>query len=273
MGLGNLRRNAETLTCALRNHELPAATVARLRPEDAALGLELPDGRRLARCLRCDGWFPLPRPARPERDTLPPLEELRLPRRGKALRDAIVLRLIALDRAFHSVVFGLLATGLVVLAFKLPLLQREAQTLRDQLQAGLAATGQDPTRGTLTRELDRVRGLRGPSLTVLTITAVAYCIVEAAEAIGLWLEQRWAEYLTVVATAGLLPFEINELVKRVSVLRLGALVVNVAILVYLLWAKRLFGLRGGAKVDEELDREALRRPVLDPPGPQPVQAR
>jgi hypothetical protein len=69
--------------------------------------------------------------------------------------------------------------------------------------------------------------------------------VEWTEAIGLWRERRWAEYLTVVATAGFLPFEVDELIKRVTVLRVGALVVNLALLIWLVYAKRLFGLRGG----------------------------
>ncbi len=74
---------------------------------------------------------------------------------------------------------------------------------------------------------------------------MVYAVVESTEAVGLWHEKRWAEYLTVVATAGFLPFEILELLDRVTVLRVGALVVNLAVLVYLVWAKHLFGLRGG----------------------------
>ena len=84
-------------------------------------------------------------------------------------------------------------------------------------------------------------------------------MVEGSEAVGLWLEKRWAEYLTAVATAGFLPFEIRELIDRITALRVVAFVVNVAILMYLVWAKRLFGIRGGAKADEraDADREAL----------------
>ena len=55
-------------------------------------------------------------------------------------------------------------------------------------------------------------------------------MVEAVEAVGLWHERRWAEYLTALATAGFLPFEIDELIKRVTVFRVSALVINVAIL-------------------------------------------
>ena len=98
----------------------------------------------------------------------------------------------------------------------------------------------------LARELTALSHLRQGTITVLLITAVVYAVVESIEAVGLWHERRWAEYLTVVATAGFLPFEILELVDRVTVLRVGALVVNLAVLVYLVWAKHLFGLRGGA---------------------------
>ncbi len=61
----------------------------------------------------------------------------------------------------------------------------------------------------------------------------------------LWQGKRWAEYLTVIATSLFLPLEINELIDKVSFLRVSALLVNLAILVYLVWTKRLFGIRGG----------------------------
>jgi len=42
-----------------------------------------------------------------------------------------------------------------------------------------------------------------------------------------------------------LPVEVYELLERVTVLRLGAFAVNVALVAYLVWSKRLFGVRGG----------------------------
>ena len=83
--------------------------------------------------------------------------------------------------------------------------------------------------------------MRSGSLRVVAFTAAVYCVLEGTEAVGLWKERRWAEYLTAVATAGFLPFEIIELSKKVSPLKVATLVVNLAILVYLIWAKRLFG--------------------------------
>jgi uncharacterized membrane protein (DUF2068 family) len=89
------------------------------------------------------------------------------------------------------------------------------------------------------------------------------------EAVGLWFQKRWAEYLTFVATCAFVPLEIYELVRHLSPFKIGALVVNVAVALYLLLAKRLFGVRGGAAVDErERERdtgwEALERTA--PPG-------
>jgi uncharacterized membrane protein (DUF2068 family) len=57
--------------------------------------------------------------------------------------------------------------------------------------------------------------------------------------------RRWGEYLAVVATSVFLPLEVYELTQRVTVLKLGALLVNVAAIIWLLWSKRLFGIRGG----------------------------
>jgi uncharacterized membrane protein (DUF2068 family) len=70
------------------------------------------------------------------------------------------------------------------------------------------------------------------------------------EAVGLWRQRRWAEYLTLIATSALLPLEVYELVRGITALKVVALVVNLAIVVYLLVAKRLFGIRGGAAAEE-----------------------
>jgi uncharacterized membrane protein (DUF2068 family) len=137
-------------------------------------------------------------------------------------------------------------------------------------------TGPHASHDVLSRELHRLADLDKTTVTVLAITATAYAVIEGIEAVGLWLERRWAEYLTVVATAGFLPFEIRELLDRVTVLRLGALVVNVAILVWLVYSKRLFGVRGGAAaLHEQIDWDAVLAPPIPPesapPHPTPVR--
>ena len=82
--------------------------------------------------------------------------------------------------------------------------------------------------------------------------SVFYALLEGAEAVGLWYGKRWAEYLTFLATILLLPLEIYELTEKVSWFKIGALCINLAIAVYLLLAKRLFGLRGGAAHEAEV---------------------
>jgi uncharacterized membrane protein (DUF2068 family) len=250
----------ETFVCARRGHVTPAAHVARLRPEDVELGVDLADGRRLARCLRCDVWVEVDPPENPSSETLPPLEEIRVPRRGKALREAIILRLIAIDRAVHSVLFALLAVLLILLDLNLGPLRSEIQRIIHDVTS---QTGQGASQGFLVRHLSGFLHVNEGTITILAVTAVAYCLIEGVEAVGLWRERRWAEYLTAIATAGFLPFEIKELINRVTVLRVGALVINLAILIWLVYRKRLFGVRGGPKAEERPDPVELF-------GPRPV---
>ena len=233
-------RHPEPFVCGLRGHVTPVARSRTTGPEHADLVTRTVDGRRLARCLRCDAWVEAP-----ETEAIwehpPPIEKIERPRRGRELRDALVLRLIAIDRAVHAVLFGIAAIGLWLLEINLPGLQDAARRLTKQGTASLAGPGQLASRDVIVRELVKLLTLRKHSLLVLAVTATIYAALEGTEAVGLWLEKRWAEYLTALATAGFLPFEIHELTKRVTVVRVGALVLNVAVLVWLIWRKHLFG--------------------------------
>jgi uncharacterized membrane protein (DUF2068 family) len=236
----------ELFVCALRDHELVGTDVAQIRADDAPFAREH-GNLRWYRCLRCDSWLPQPLPAAPSRDRLPTRDEIELPLRGKALRDKIVLRLIAVNRAFHFVVLGAIAALIVVFASHKAQLQR----LADRLDAAFYGSGGagHPAHGLL-HDFERLVTLQSRTVWLIALGAALYALLEGAEAVGLWLQKRWAEYLTAVATALFLPFEIYELTGKITVTRVGALVVNLAILVYLVLAKRLFGLRGGAAADE-----------------------
>jgi uncharacterized membrane protein (DUF2068 family) len=240
----------ELLVCGLRGHELIGTDAAALRAEDALLAREM-DGRRWHRCLRCDSWLPFPPPANPERPYPPAREEIELPLRGRPLRDKIVLRLIAVDRAFHFVVLAALAVGVFLVA------SNEAE-LRDRFYAILSAIHggvggpTSESNGAFIHRIDDLLSLPRGRLHLVALVLAAYAVLEAVEAVGLWLQKRWAEYLTLIATAALLPLEIYELARGVSAFKVIALIVNIAIVVYLLLAKRLFGLRGGAAAEEAL---------------------
>jgi len=242
-------RHPETLVCGVRGHVVPAAWARDLGPDWAHLVTVTRAGVRLGRCIRCDAWIETPEDG-VAAVTLETLEQAQIPRRGRPLRDAIVLRLIAVERAVHSVAFGLLALGLVVLRVDLRGLQAQARTLTRNGGGGLAGPGQTASQSTIVRELERILNLHRGTLGLLALVALGYCVVEGTEAVGLWLERRWAEYLTAIATAGFLPFEVHELAKRVSVVRVSALVVNAAVLIYLVWRKHLFGI-GGRILEED----------------------
>jgi uncharacterized membrane protein (DUF2068 family) len=242
------RLHWELLLCGTSGHELVGTDARELRPEDSLFAREDADGGRWYRCLRCDSWLALDAPAHPSSATPPPRTEIELPLRGKPLRDKLVLRLIAADRAFHFLVLA--ALGVLVLAFA-----ADRATLRHtfykviaDLQGGVAASQSHATHGLL-HDVDTAFTTSSAHLHLVGVVLLVYAAVEGVEAVGLWRQRRWAEYLTFLVTTSLLPLEIYELANRATVFKAIAFVINVAVVVYLLRAKRLFGLRGGVAAE------------------------
>ncbi|GAA2690391.1 DUF2127 domain-containing protein [Streptomyces lunalinharesii] len=245
---GDRRRlRYELLGCALHGHRLEGVTAQRVRPADALLAREDRDGLRWHRCLRCDAWVPVAPPAQPDRPHPPERPEIVLPLRGKPLRDRYVLRLIALDRLLHFLVLGALAAGILLFVDKRAGLQAPFYRFMDLLQNGLGGTG-GSGRGLL-GEVAKAFAVRSSTLWLIGLVIAAYALLEGVEAVGLWFAKRWAEYLTFVATTVLLVPEVYELTSRVTVAKVLTLVINLAVVVYLLVAKRLFGVRGGGRVE------------------------
>ena len=238
----------ELLVCGVAGHELIGTDAAEIRPQDAIVVRE-DDGPRWYRCVRCDSWLPLEPPEHPARRFPPDRDEIELPLRGKALRDKVVLRVIAIDRALHFVVLAGLAALLLVFANHVASLHR----LFLRVVSDYGGQSHVPKHG-LAHDIERLVTLQSGTIRIVALVAALYALLEGAEAVGLWFMKRWAEYLTFVATTALLPLEIWELTRRISPFKIVALVVNLAIVIYLLLAKRLFGLRGGAKA-ERAERE------------------
>ena len=61
-----------------------------------------------------------------------------------------------------------------------------------------------------------------------------YAGLDLIEGIGLYLEQTWAEYLTLAITASFLPLEVFEVYRRITIIRVSLLVVNALVFLYLL---------------------------------------
>jgi uncharacterized membrane protein (DUF2068 family) len=241
----------ELLTCAWSGHVLVGLDAVAVTPEDALVVLQ--DGAvRWHRCLRCDDWVRRDEPAQPARPRVEQRDEIRLPLRGAALRDRYVLRLIAVDRALHVVVLTGLAIALFTFAAHDQTLHHDYQNIMNDLAGGTPGASQ--ARGVL-GYFGRAFKYSPTHLRVLGVVLLAFAALEAAEMVGLWLNKRWAEYLTFIATTALVPFEVYELTNGISVFKIIALIINVAVVLYLLLAKRLFGLRGGHAA-ERARREA-----------------
>jgi uncharacterized membrane protein (DUF2068 family) len=99
--------------------------------------------------------------------------------------------------------------------------------------------------------IQKVLNAKPSTLNLIAIALLLYGALQVVEGIGLWSLKRWGEYVAVVATTLFIPLEIYEVVEKASWLKIAALVVNVAAVLYLLLSKRLFGLRGGHRAYEE----------------------
>ncbi len=241
----------ELLTCGWKGHALVGTDAAEITGDDSLVVRE-EGGYRWYRCLRCDAWVTGKIPTQPARPRVPSRDEIDLPARGPVLRDRYILRLIAFDRFIHVVVLSTLAVVLFLFARHDAALHKDYVDIMNDLDG--SNSGEAQLRGVL-GYLRKAFQYSPRHLIQLGLVVTAYAALEATEMVGLWFNKRWAEYLTLVATTLLVPLEIYELIHGVSVLKTITLVINVAIVVYLLLAKRLFGLRGGHRADMIQRRE------------------
>lgn len=210
------------------------------------------------RCLRCDSWLPLTDTAalNDPQDRRTPADPVRVPLRGRPLRDRFVLRLIAVDRVIHFLLIGAVAVAIFLFADHRQNLQGQYTRILNRLQAAVGGPLTDNPNTGLLHDLDRLFAVPTGRLYLYGALIAIYAATNAVEAVGLWRARRWAEYLTLIETAVFLPIEIHELLTRVSPLKIITLLLNLAVVIYLLFAHRLFGLRGGGRADQaEKDRD------------------
>ena len=264
----------ELIVCGWKGHHLVGTDAAEIRPQDYLIARDY-GPVRWHRCLRCDSWLGLPPPENPRRQHPPDRDEIVVPLRGKALRDRVVLRLIAIDRAFHFVVLVLLGIGVLVFAAHESSLRGTYYRILSDIQRGVAG-GPVQTTGHvgILHELDRLFSLRSGTLREV-----------GAALLGLWRARGHRGGRALVHQAlGRVPDvrghdvaaaarDLRAQPRDSRLLKLIGFIINVAVVIYLLYAKRLFGLRGGGAVDEELRAhdvswEAIERAT--PPAMEPV---
>ena len=81
--------------------------------------------------------------------------------------------------------------------------------------------------------LEKVANLDDRRLKALSAGTFVYSTIFFVEGIGLALGKRWAEYFTIIVTSSLLPLEVYALAKHASVGEVLALVINLAVVAYL----------------------------------------
>ena len=92
--------------------------------------------------------------------------------------------------------------------------------------------------------LEWFSGLSEARLHALRAVTLGYAAVFAVEGVGLWMQKRWAEWLTTIVTGSLIPFELWEMFERPNAGKALVILGNVAIVAYLIWHVRS---RGGRR--------------------------
>lgn len=155
---------------------------------------------------------------------------------GRELDVTPMIRFITFERFVKGVV--LVLAGMLLIAVS------GTDAFRDFVERTRTELNLDPGQSLWKRLYDRLVvgfGQKSPATRdALGVGAILYGVLELVEGIGLWMRRRWAEYLVLIATAAFLPLEIDELFHKATVFKVLALLVNVAIMAYLVWRKRLF---------------------------------
>jgi uncharacterized membrane protein (DUF2068 family) len=196
------------------------------------------------RCLRCGAFVT------DGKHGSGPAAMAPLVRRGKELRDELILRVFAVERFLRFLILGAAAYGVWRFTYDRAGIQRAFNADLPAIRALYGDLGFNVSHSKLLGLIQSSFTLDSRTLTYLAIGLAAYALIELVEGIGLWLGKRWGEYFAMVATSVFLPYEIYDLAVKVTWLRVGALAINVLLVVYLSWTKRLLGVRGGKKAYE-----------------------
>ncbi len=144
---------------------------------------------------------------------------------GKHARHNRLLVLIAIYKVLQALLFAMVGVGALHLLHK---------DVGDVLAQFAAALRFNPESRFVNLVLDEASFLNDPLLRRIGLVAFSYAGVSLAEGIGLYLEKAWAEYLTLVITASFLPWEIVEVFRKLTWIRVSLLIVNVLVFLYLL---------------------------------------
>ena len=136
----------------------------------------------------------------------------------------LTIHLISIEKTVKAVL-------LLIVGFKL--LTLVGQDLHTRASDFVTRHGIDVGNRFVQAALARLIGVSGGQIITYAVVAIFYSVVLLVEATGLWLQKRWAEYLTSISTALLVPLEVYELYERFTWVRITILAINIFIVWYL----------------------------------------
>jgi uncharacterized membrane protein (DUF2068 family) len=224
------------LACGRSGHLTYAPAEADVRHRMSARTAESGDAWR---CLRC-GTFVTGEP-----QLSGPAAEAPAVRRGKEIRSALILRIFAVERFLRFLGAGVLAFVVWRLAYS-----RESVTDAFERELPILRTlfhqvGYNIDNSKLVGLIHKALILSPTTIKLVAGGLAGFAVIELIEGIGLWLARRWGEYFAMVATSLGVPYEIYELSSKITVTKSLLFAVNLALVLYLVITKRLFGVRGG----------------------------
>ena len=167
-----------------------------------------------------------------------------MPVEGRDPAHPLALRLIAAFKLLKGVL--LLAAGIGALR----LLHRDVAEIANRWVSELRL---DPQNRFIHALSLRAGAVDDRMLREIGVGTFFYSALLLTEGVGLWLEKRWAEYLTVILTGSFLPLEVYELTRRINGTRVTILAINVLIVAYLIRLLRRPSYVATAMVREDIE--------------------
>jgi uncharacterized membrane protein (DUF2068 family) len=96
----------------------------------------------------------------------------------------------------------------------------------------------DPNNQLIDAALEKASHMTPGKIKELGLGSIIYAGLFLTEGIGLWLEKRWAEWLTIIITASLIPLEVYEIHHHPTPVKVAVLLINIAIVGYLVYRIR-----------------------------------
>jgi uncharacterized membrane protein (DUF2068 family) len=144
--------------------------------------------------------------------------------KGRASHDRLLL-LIAFYKFLHALFFFAIGIGAHRLLHK---------NIADQIDLFARHLRFNPESRLVIFLLSKSSLINGRVLERISLVAFCYATLTLVEGIGLYLEKTWGEFLTLAITASFLPWEILEIFRHITWVRVGLLTINILVFAYLL---------------------------------------